>query len=284
MKYLFPVFFIAFFSCGSSKQITPITVIRGEPMIIERKDLQHYFTNCGTPGSTVLFDKNKIEWIVTDSLRVNQGSLPASTFKIINLLIALETKVISSEFDVVKWPGSTDTVKYGYRPDIYHDMTVKEAFELSAGWVFVELAKKIGQENYQKYLTKCNYGNANLTHPDTDFWNFGPLAISPMNQVQLVMKLYDNRLPFAKEHMETVKRVMVTEKNDRWTIHSKTGWTRDSDINTGWWVGYVETNDNVIFFATLLKQPRASSPANFGNCRKEITKSILRKLGYISSK
>lgn len=28
-------------------------------------------------------------------------------------------------------------------------MSVKEAFELSTGWVFVELAKKIGKDNYK---------------------------------------------------------------------------------------------------------------------------------------
>ena len=79
-------------------------------------------------------------------METKQETLPASTFKIINLLIALETKTISSEKEIVKWVGSTDTLKYGYRPEIYHDMTVSEAFEVSAGWVFVELAKKIGKK------------------------------------------------------------------------------------------------------------------------------------------
>ena len=64
-------------------------------------------------------------------------TLPASTFKIINTLIALETGVIADENEIVKWPGKTDTVKYGYRPDIYHDMSLKEAFKRSAGWVYV---------------------------------------------------------------------------------------------------------------------------------------------------
>jgi beta-lactamase class D len=60
-------------------------------------------------------------------------------------------------------------------------MTVKEAFEVSAGWVFIELAKKIGKNNYKKYLAKCNYCNLNLSQKETDFWNFGDFAISPLN-------------------------------------------------------------------------------------------------------
>nr|WP_265714840.1 MULTISPECIES: hypothetical protein [Sphingobacterium] len=49
------------------------------------------------------------------------------------MLIALETGTIKDENEIMKWPGKTDTVKYGYRPDIYRDITVKEAFEVSAG-------------------------------------------------------------------------------------------------------------------------------------------------------
>ncbi|MFC3197609.1 hypothetical protein ACFOET_08300 [Parapedobacter deserti] len=34
-------------------------------------------------------------------------------------------------------------------------MTIKEAFEVSAGRVFMELAKKIGREKYLHYLEAC---------------------------------------------------------------------------------------------------------------------------------
>ncbi len=84
-----------------------------------------------------------------------------------------------------------DTVRYGYRPDIYHDMTVKEAFEQSAGWVYLELAKQIGRERYKTYLAKCQYGNGNLSETGVDFWNFGPFAISPQNQIRFLKALYE---------------------------------------------------------------------------------------------
>src|SRR5690606_14234099 len=112
----------------------------------------------------------------SDSMESLVQKVPASTFKIINLLIALETGVISDEHDIVAWPGSIDTAIYGYRPSTYKDMTVKEAFEVSAGWVFMELAKKIGKEKYLEYLKDCDYGNQKVSD-DPDFWNFGPLTI-----------------------------------------------------------------------------------------------------------
>jgi beta-lactamase class D len=246
-----------------------------------RTDFNKYFEECNGVGCIVIFDNNKKGWIVSDTLMSKTEKLPASTFKIINLLIALETRVIADENEIVKWPGSIDTVKYGYRPDIYHDMTVKEAFEVSAGWVFVELAKKIGRENYSHFLKACNYGNQNLSEPDVDFWNFGELGISPVNQVIFVRKLYEGKLPFSAKNMDTVKRVMITEQTENHIIKAKTGWTRQGGFNTGWWVGYVETKNGVWFFATLLLQNRKYNSPTFGPCRKEITKAVFKELGVL---
>jgi beta-lactamase class D len=214
-------------------------------------------------------------------VETNFATLPASSFKIINLLIALETKTIKDENETIKWIGTTDTIRYGFRPEIYNDLTVKEAFELSAGWVFVELAKKIGRNNYKKYLSDCKYGNLDLSQNDTDFWNFGDFAVSSINQVEFIRNLYDEKLPFTKRNIEIVKRVMITEQNEQYTIRAKTGWTRENEINTGWWVGYIENKDRVYFFATRLLQDRKIRRDDFGTCRKEITMQVLRELNII---
>lgn len=248
---------------------------------VEIHDFDKYFSNCNVDGSVVIFDNNAQKWIVSDTAGIFRETLPASSFKIINLLIALETGVIEDENTVLKWNGKTDTVKYGYRPEIYHDMSVKEAFEVSAVWVFLELAEKIGRENYKKYLALCNYGNQDLTGTDEDFWNFGPLGISPVNQVELIMNLYNEKLPFPKRNMQIVKKILPTEQGNGYTIRAKTGWTRDGGINTGWWVGYLETPKGVYFFATRLLQDRKLNNGTFGNCRKEITKAVFRELEII---
>lgn len=243
---------------------------------------KNYFKDCGIDGSIVIFDNQKKKWFASDTMSVRKETLPASTFKIINLLIALETKTIKDENQVVKWIGKTDTLKYGYRPDIYHNMSVKEAFEVSAGWVFVELAKKIGKEKYKKYLALSHYGNGDLSQKDADFWNFGAFEISTVNQVEFLKKLYDEQLPFSERNIQIVKKVMITEKKDNYIIRSKTGWTRDKGMNTGWWVGYVENPKGVYFFATRLLQDRKFNNPDFGKCRKEITKNVLRDLEVIN--
>jgi len=241
-------------------------------------NIQGYFNECGVKGTIAVYDNGNDIWFVSDTSDSKIERVPASTFKIINMLIALETNTIKDENAVVRWPGSIDTIKYGYRPDIYRDISVKEAFQVSAGWAFIELAKKIDRATYQKFLEESGYGNVNLIEKGEDFWNFGAMGISPINQVEFLKRLYDGNLPFSNRNMDIVKKVMITEKEKDYIIRSKTGWTMEHNMNTGWWVGYLESGKNVYFFATRLIQDRKFNRPDFSSCRKEITKKVFRDL------
>lgn len=237
--------------------------------------------DCKLTGSVTVYDHSRQHFTYTDSVDAFKEAQPASTFKIINLLIALETGVIKDEMTVVKWPGKTDTTLYGYRPDIYKDMTVKEAFEVSAGWVFIELAKKIGRKKYAQYLKASDYGNQDLSEKGDDFWNFGNFKISPVGQIRFLTKVYEGKTPFSQRNIAILKRVMITEQTAQYTIRSKTGWTRIDGKDIGWWTGYVEREGKAYFFATRLVKDRAAYNPDFGQCRKELTKKVLRELRII---
>lgn len=276
------IIIIVFIICLTTSCSTNGKIDNSKSETIEiRNDLNKYFDDCNVDGSIAIYDYNNRKWILSDSSKTNIETLPASTFKIINLLVALETKTIKDENEIVKWTGKIDTIRYGFRPDIYRDMTVKEAFKVSAGWVFVELAKKIGKKNYQKYLTSCKYGNVDLSQPDEDFWNFGNFGITPVNQVEFLKGLFEGSLPFSKRNIEIVKEVMLTEQSEDLTIRSKTGWTRENETNTGWWVGYIENEKGVYIFATRLLQDRKNKTDNFGQCRIDVTKMILKDLNIM---
>ncbi len=237
------------------------------------------FEACGLSGSITIYDYQEQKWMSNDILDSQKATLPASTFKIVNTLIALETKVVQDEQEIIPWIDDYDTTKYGHRPNIYHSMSMQEAFTLSAGWAYVELAKRIGKKQYKHYLSQIGYGNVDLSQKDPDFWNFGPFAISPINQIQVLRGIYEESLPFSPQSFQTLKNMMIVEKTDTYTLRAKTGWTRDGGKDTGWWVGYVETEDNVYFFATRLLKDRQEANPNFGRCRKDITKAIFKKLG-----
>lgn len=257
---------------------TVFLVLLSFTTLYAQTDITKPFRDCHITGSITIYDYKSNKWISSDIVDSHAGTLPASTFKIINTLIALETGAIADEHEIIKWPGQTDTVKYGYRPDIYHDMSMKKAFRLSAGWAYVELAKKIGKESYKRFLTEVDYGNADVSIDDPDFWNFGDLRISPAHQIRILIGVYEETLPFSERSFKILKEIMKEEQTDEYILRAKTGWTRDGGKDTGWWVGYIEKKDGVYFFATRLIKDRSTKNPDFGKCRKEITIKILRKL------
>ena len=140
------------------------------------------------------------------------------------------------------------------------------------------MAKKISRKTYKKYIRKCDYGNGNLTEKGVDFWNYGDFAISPRNQIEFLVKLHEGKLPFSKETIEKVKKIMISEQTESYTVSDKTGWTKHNGIDIGWHVGYSQTNENVYFFATRIIEPLSENNPNFSKARKEITKAILKEL------
>ncbi len=240
--------------------------------------LRQVFLDCGVQGSITLYDYRAGKWIASDINDSHRETLPASTFKILHTLIILEERAVANAQETIPWPGHTDTVKYGYRPEIYHDMSLRRAFRASAGWAYVEQAKKIGKEKYHQYLVAADYGNGDLSIQDPDFWNFGGFGVTPVNQIETLIGVYEETLPFRPETFTVLKDLMVEEQTEHYTLRAKTGWTRDGGMNTGWWVGYFEMADNVWFFATRLHRQLGQDGPDFGNCRKEITRRVLGDL------
>lgn len=249
---------------------------------ISAQDFSKYFEECHVKGSITIYDYNNKKCITSDSLNSHTGTLPASTFKILNTLIALETGVIKDENEIIKWPGVTDTVKYGYRPDIYHDITVKEAFKYSAVWAYMELAERIGKKRYKEYLKMVNYGNGDISIDEPDFWNYGNFAVSPVDQIKLLIGLHEETLPFSKRTFEIVKEIMKEENSNDHIFRAKTGWTRNSEKDIGWWVGYIEKQDNTYFISTRITKDRNENNPDFGRCRKGITRAVLKELDVIN--
>lgn len=240
-----------------------------------------YFDDCGVKGSTTIYDYKSKKWLFTDSLDAQKQTLPASTFKILNSLIALDSKVIINENEVLKWDGTIH--EFGGKPmsSWNKDTDLKEAYKNSTIWYYVNIAEKIGRRKYKKIAKKIGYGNDNFSEQGTDFWNYGNFGVSPVNQINFLVKLYENRLPFSQESIDKVKSIMVSEKDHLGVFRDKTGWAVKDGQNIGWWIGYLTTGDNVYFFATRIVQGVAMENTNFSGWRKSITKKILTDIIYL---
>ncbi len=258
-----------------------ITVLLLLPLsVYSQLDFKKTFQEYNVSGSITVYDLTKNTWVYSDDIDSKIATKPASTFKIINSLIAIETGVIKDENELIQFVGinNVDTVSYGYRPDIYKDMNLAEAFEKSAVWVHLELAKKIGREKYEFYLKKCGYGNLDFSEKGIDFWNRGKFAITPIEQIIFLKNLYEGKLPFSKRTIDLVKKIMITESGKEYIIRAKTGMGILTDQTIGWWVGYVEKKDNVYFFATRIRINSTTFSTTFAQNRKTLTKDILKQL------
>lgn len=218
--------------------------------------------------SSLAHDQNYIY----NAPRANERYLPASTFKILNTLIALEEKAVADENEIIPWDGADKGLMEWNR-----DQSIKTAFPNSCVWFYQELAKRIGHDKYKDYFKKVNYGNQ-LTGKKLDtFWLNGDLRISAWEQVAFLKKVYKREFGFAPKHYDLLQRVMVVEKQPDYTIYAKTGWAARVTPQVGWYVGYVETKGDVWFFACNI-DIREPKDARY---RQETAMAALKELGII---
>ncbi|MEJ7609628.1 MAG: class D beta-lactamase [Ferruginibacter sp.] len=241
-------------------------------------DLKKYFDAKNVEGCFTLLDnstgKVTVYNLQMDTLRV----LPASTFKIVNTLIGLETGKIRDENMVIKWDG----IKRG-NADWNRDMNMKEAFKVSNLEYYREVARRIGKDTMQMWIDRLSYGNRDISGGVDSFWVNNRLKISPDEQLGLMKKLYFDQLPFRKSVQQAVRDVILQEDNTAYKLSYKTGWGFDESNNSiGWLVGWIEENRHVYFFATLVrsKDPNTDmKPIRIG-----ITKDILKHYGFFEGK
>ncbi len=202
---------------------------------LQNEKWNNIFKKYKIKGTFILKDLSNNQLTIYNKERSDSSFLPASTFKILNSMIALQTSAIKSVDDTIKWDGKDKGWKLWNK-----DQTMKSAMPISCVWFYQDLARRIGKEKMQQWINKVNYGNKSIEKEIDNFWLKGDLRITANEQVSFIEKLIYNKLPFNREIQEIVKEIMITDQTANYTIHSKTGWTK----NIGWNVGYVETQNN----------------------------------------
>lgn len=229
------------------------------------EDLSSYFQKYD--GSFVLLDLNKEQYYIYNENLSKERVSPCSTFKIVCSLIGLEAGILQDENTMMSWDGTI----YPYE-QWNQDQSLDSAFTYSVNWYFETLLLKLKKVETEKYISQLEYGNQNISGKK-DFWNESTLKISPIEQVELLRKLYIYDLPFADRNVDTVKSIMKVLDQDNIVLSGKTGTgIIDNKSINGWFVGYLEKDGQVYIFATNI---RGKDNADGRNAR-EITLSILQ--------
>ena len=212
-----------------------------------RDDLAKRFFALGTTGTFVGYKVDDYLIIASDKVRSGEGRLPASTFKIPNSIIALETGVVADpDKDVFKWDGVTRSIEPWNK-----DHTLRSAIAASAVPVYQEIARRIGAEHMQKYLDLFDYGNRDIGGGIDQFWLTGNLRIDPVQQIDFVDRLRRGVLPVSKRSQELTRDILPVTKVGDATIRAKSGLlgAEQGKPSLGWMVGWVEKGSSATVFA-----------------------------------
>ncbi len=243
-----------------------------KPKIEEKKDWKKLFDAAKVTGGIYIYDLRKNKYTIYDRKRFDQPFVPASTSKIVHSLIFLDSGAVKDENEIFKWDGVKRSVEVWNQ-----DHNLRSAFKVSAVWFYVAASKRVGQAVMQRYYDQINYGNQKTDGFGVDYWNKGDLRVTPREQIDFLVRLYENRLPFMPSTLATVKDILISEKTVNYVLRSKTGWSNDYTPQVGWFVGYVTRGADVYFFAAEIDIKKDEDLAK----RAEITKKVLRSLKII---
>ena len=247
--------------------------------IKEDKDLGEVFkAHQITNGCFEMYDNSHDIVHYYNQERCATAYTPASTFKIMNSLIALQTGVALDESLVIPWDGVQHS-----RPEWNKDMDMREAFKVSNVYYYKELARRIGKKEMQHYLDTVQYGNKKIGDSIDGFWLDGTLKVTADEQVGLLKKLYHDELPFSKRNQRIVRSMMMRENEEHYKLSYKTGLGMQNDTTIAWIVGFAEDSLRHPFFFAL-NFSTTDTTMDVTTTRLNLLHDLLRKKGVMPSK
>ncbi|WP_184037693.1 class D beta-lactamase [Chitinivorax tropicus] len=235
-------------------------------------ELGAVFKTMGVTGTFVLFDvANDVQRVYSPS-RAQVRYFPASTFKIPNSLIGLETGAVKDLNEVFRYDGKPRMLKAWEQ-----DMTLAEAIRASNVPVYQEIARRVGLHSMASWVDKLDYGNRQIGKMVDQFWLGGPLKISALEQTRFLAKLAQKKLPFSEQTIDAVHAITLHEQTETYQIHAKTGWSNATKPGIGWWVGWVKRGDQLYPFALNIDIRRDEDAA----LRVPLARQLLSRLGVI---
>ena len=268
---------IAFFSCTSKKTDADKKEIKVVAREIIVPEFQTIIDSADVNGAILIYDFKANKYYSNNFVWSKKGNLPASTFKVTNSIIAIETGVIETDSSLLKWNGEKRRL-----PIWEQDLVFKDAFRFSCVPCYQEIARKIGAKKMNEYLDKLEYGNMKVDATNIDvFWLEGESKITQFQQIDFLKRFYQSELEISERTELIMKRMMVIEDNGDYKLSGKTGWSIRNGINNGWFIGYIERQNKTYFFATNIEPKEQFDMDLFSMIRKDVTYKAFEQMKLI---
>lgn len=233
---------------------------KSEGSLDENKKIADIFDSNDIIGTFVIYDPKIKIFREYNASRARERFVPASIFKIANAYIALSEGDIGDVDEIFFWYDGSDFFLETWE----QDSSLRMAMKHSNVPAFQQLAREIGIEKYQSYLT--NYGNNEVGTVVDLFWLEGPLAISAVEQTLYMSGIIEEDSSI----LPLLKDILFQEEINGWKLYAKTGTTKE----IGWFAGFVEKGEAYYSFAFNMDLP----DLDFLPLRHEVPKEILRIL------
>ncbi len=241
------------------------------------QDFQSFTNDKTLIGSVLIYDLKSNSYYSNDFNWAKTGHIPASTFKIPHSLIALELGLVENKNTVLKWDGKKRDYKIWQQ-----DLTFKQSFDYSCVPCYQEIAQKVGEKRMNEFVQRFNYGIMDINANNIDeFWLVGDSKISQFEQIDFLKRLYLSKLAISKTTEQIFKDLFIVKQVDEYTLRAKSGLSITNGNYNGWYVGYIEKQNNTYFFATNIS-PQGKYHKTFNKKRKELTIKALNQLTILA--
>jgi len=205
--------------------------------------------------------------IAFNPARIEKRFPPCSTYKIPHTVFALSSGVVRAN-EVFRWDGTPKRIKAWER-----NLTLPGALQVSAVWVYEDIAERLGRARSASYVRRLGYGNQDVSGWPGAYWLMSSLKISAREQVNFLTRLVRNDLPLDQAALRTTKDWLLVESGDGYKLYAKTGSgiegepkgksaqirNPQSEIRNqlGWYVGWLERGKATWVFAANYRAPNA---------------------------
>ncbi len=247
-----------------------------------------FCTTIYAQGTCFLAQENETV-LKKDGAECNKRYAPNSTFKIALSLMGFDSGILKDTLHP-EWPYKKEyelylnVWKYPHNPHSW--------MRDSCVWYSQVLTRQLGMKRFSAYVDSFHYGNQDVSGDKgknnglTHAWLSSSLAISPIEQIQFLQKIVNQKLPLSPKAFRMTKDIMyIQELAGGWKLYGKTGsgqqLTKDKSqklpLQHGWFVGWIEKDGRVITFASHIADSKEET--TFASFRAK--NEALNKLFYL---
>ena len=260
--------------------ISPV-VHAAETVWEEHPEWATEFSERGVAGTALIYDEASNRTLVFDRKRAQTRFSPASTFKVFNAMVALETGAVKDEYEVIRWDG----VERQF-PDWNRDHSLASGMKFSVVWFYQEMARRAGQQRMQHWINETGYGNRDIGGGIDRFWLSGALRISAVERNRIPAPPFRPvrcRSPRGARRRCAASRSRNPRRTMCCTARPAGRCTRTSSAmrTSAWYVGWVERDGRRWFFAINIDMAHGGDDAPK---RVAIGRALLASVGALPTR